>query len=102
LLENNGIPAFLTNENSNNLRRYGFSGMCLFVRINSQREEAIKLINNPNYRVIDKVDIDKYYEHINNAVNQSAVNNHIINTLTKYFVGLLIIAAIAFLIVSYT
>jgi len=102
LLEDNGIPSFITNENSNNLRRHSFTGMGIFIHINSQREEAIKLINNPSHIVKNKVDIIEYYEHINDSVNQSEVNNHIINTLVKTLVLLLILAVIVFILAANT
>jgi len=102
LLEDNGIPSFITNENTNNLRRHSFSGMGVFVHINSQLEEAIKLINNPKYIVKNKVNIIEYYEHINNTVNKSEVNSHIINTLVKTLSGLLLLAVIGIIISTNT
>jgi len=102
LLEDNGIPSFITNENTNNLRRHSFTGMGVFIHINTQREEAIKLINNPNHIVKNKVDIIKYYEHINNTVNQSEVNNFIINKLVKTLAILFIIGVIGIIISTNT
>ena len=101
LLETNGIPAFITNENSNNLRKWGMSGMGIFVHVNEQKNEAIKLINNPEYKVRNKVDISRFIKKANNTKIHD-VNSYIIQSLFKSLGFLLIIGVIIYAITKNT
>lgn len=99
LLERNGIPAFITNENSNNLRKWSMSQMGVFVHINEQRDEAINLINNPDYKVQNKVDM-AHFVKMANRTNINDVNIFIIQSLLKSLVFLLILGAAIYAFLS--
>ncbi len=61
LLESAGIPVFLSNENSFRMKQAMFmNGIGVWVYLESQYEEAIKLINNPDYEVRHPVDLDEF------------------------------------------
>jgi len=93
LLEGNGIPAFTTNENVNRLRTVGMDGIGIFVHINAQKNEAINLIDNPDYIVKNKVDVNHFYEQTKNTdINE--VNNILIKNLLKALAGLIVVGVI--------
>lgn len=62
LLETNGIPAIVNGENTARMiTPFALTGPSLWVYLDNQLGEAIKLVNDPDYQVIDKVDVNEFY-----------------------------------------
>jgi Xaa-Pro aminopeptidase len=99
LLEENGIPAFLTNENVNRLRHFGFHGIGVFVHINAQKDEAIYLINDTSYAVEYKVDIDEFYRQAKN-IDTNEATNYLFDVMFKFLGVLLVFGVIIFLVAT--
>jgi hypothetical protein len=102
LLSSNGIPAFTTNEHSNDLRKYSLSNMGVFIHINSQREEALMLIANPAYKVINKVDASEMTQLKENKMSLVEANSQLLAMLLKSLGILLIIVIVVITIASNT
>lgn len=63
LLEGNGIPAFISGENvARMITSYIFTEPGLWIYIDKQEDEALKLIDDPDYEVINSVDVSAFYE----------------------------------------
>ncbi len=62
LLETNGIPAIVNGENTARMiTPFALTGPSLWVYLDNQHGEAVKLIHDPDYQVIDKVDVNEFY-----------------------------------------
>ena len=68
LLEDNGIPATMSNEYMHDIRRYGANSLGVWIYINTQEDDALKLIENPDYKVTSPVSIGEFYSHVNSSV----------------------------------
>ena len=83
LLETNGIPAFINGKNTSRIMPFIITKASLWVHLSEQANEALLLINNPEYDVKNKVDMDEYYKikndfksnprHLSNALGELAV-----------------------------
>ena len=62
LLDENGIPAFVSNEDTNRMIPIGIAKASLWVYIDEQYDEAMCLLKDPDYVVINKVDMDSFHE----------------------------------------
>ena len=62
LLDENGIPAFVSNEDTNRMIPIGIAKASLWVYIDDQYDEAKQLLNDPDYEVINKVNMDTFHE----------------------------------------
>ena len=62
LLDENGIPAFVSNEDTNRMIPIGIAKASLWVYIDDQFDEAKQLLKDPDYEVINKVDMDTFHE----------------------------------------
>ena len=91
LLEANGIPAIIQGENTARMvTPFILTEPSLWVYFDEQVNEAIKLIDNPEYEVSTKVDIAEFY----NKKNKSNPNNaliHLVLTLCGVIAGLFFI-----------
>ena len=73
LLESNGIPAFINGKNTARMIPFIITKASLWIHLSEQADEAFMLINNPEYDVINKVDMDEYYK-IANEVKSNPKN----------------------------
>ena len=73
LLEINGIPAFINGKNTSRIMPFIITKASLWVHLSEQASEALFLINNPEYEVKNKVDMDEYYK-IKNEFNNKPNN----------------------------
>ena len=101
LLESKGIPAFITNKNSNYIRKWSMGGLSVFVHINEQRQEALNVINNPEYRVKNKVNISRFVKKVNNTKIHD-VNAYIIESLMKALGFLLVLGILIYAVTQNT
>ena len=62
LLEENGIPAFINGKNTSRIMPFIITKASLWVHLSEQANEALLLINNHDYEVKNKVDMDEYYK----------------------------------------
>lgn len=76
LLESNGIPVFIGNENSS--RFLGPLGpaasLGFWVVIDDQTDDAIALLNNENHVVSNPVDVDAYYQQLEKTRSTGMTN----------------------------
>ncbi len=86
LLEENGIPAFINGKNTSRIMPFIISKASLWVHLSEQATEALSLINNPEYDVKNKVDMNEYYKIKNEFKNNP---KHLSNALGElaFFIG---------------
>jgi len=80
LLETNGIPCFINGKNTSRIMPFIITKASLWVHLSEQENEALLLINNPEYDVKNKVDMDEFYK-IKNEFNSNP--NNLNNALTS-------------------
>jgi hypothetical protein len=74
LLETNGIPAVIKGKNTARVvSPYLMTEPGLWVYLDEQAVEAMQLLNNPDYEVMNKVDLEEFYE-VSNAVRGQPAN----------------------------
>ena len=63
LLETNGIPALINGENTARIiTPFLMTEPSLWVYLDEQRGEALRLIEDPDYEVVNKVDMIEFYK----------------------------------------
>ena len=63
LLETNGIPALINGENTARIiTPFLMTEPSLWVYLDEQRDEALRLIEDPDYEVVNKVDMTEFYK----------------------------------------
>lgn len=63
LLETNGIPALINGENTARMiTPFLMTEPSLWVYLDEQRDEALRLIQDPDYEVVNKVDMIEFYK----------------------------------------
>lgn len=70
LMDENGIPAFVSNEDTNRMIPIGIAKASLWVYIDDQYGEAMMLLKDPDYEVINKVDMETFHE-LENSMEDS-------------------------------
>ena len=94
LFEENGIPARV---NENGLRNRGThipEGNEVWVYVNSQYTDALKLIKDNNYKIKNPVDISEFYKSIESAEVKEQLN-HLKRAFIKYGAIIIVIVIIA-------
>ncbi len=99
ILEANGIPATISGENTARMiTPFLMTQPVLWVYLDEQLDEALKLINDHEYTVINRVDIDEFYEINKDIINDSSTMNSIYISLGLTVFGWLFGAFVVFLI----
>lgn len=63
LLETNGIPALINGENTARMiTPFLMTEPSLWVYLDEQRDEALRLIEDPDYEVVNKADMVEFYK----------------------------------------
>lgn len=62
LLESNGIPVFISGEGAGRVLPFLLSKPDLWIYLDEQYDEALALIQDPDYEVMNKVDVEAFYE----------------------------------------
>ena len=76
LLEANGIPALINGENTARaITPFLMTEPSLWVYLDEQFDEALKLVDDPDYEVVNKVDMNEFYEVADNVANHPASLN---------------------------
>jgi len=89
-LELNGIPAMLSDENiTNKGMSYAKGESGLWVYLDEQFDEALKLVSDPSYQVVNKVDVDVFYATAN--LNKKKTHKKLIQLATLGIVILLVL-----------
>lgn len=96
VLETNGIPAIVNGENTARMiTPFALTGPSLWVYLDYQHDEAIMLINDPEYQVIDKVDVNEFYTLTKNTSDtRYSLNDAFIHlgiTMTFVVLGMLVL-----------
>ncbi len=91
LLEINGIPAFINGKNTSRIMPFMITNASLWVHLSEQENEALLLINNHDYEVKNKVDMNEYYKIKNEFKNNP---KNLSNALGKLavFMGAIMLA----------
>jgi len=99
LLEENGIPASISGENTARMiTPFLMTQPSLWVYLDEQLEEASKLINNHEYTVLNKIDVEEFYDINKEILNNSASMNSVYIKLGLTVFGWLAAAFIIFFI----
>jgi len=73
LLETNGIPAVINGENTAHMiSPFLMTEPGLWIYFEEQMDEALMLMNDPDYEVINKVDMVEFYELARNITDKPA------------------------------
>ena len=95
LLESNGIPASISNKGFARLYHFIPNTLAVFVYLDEQYEDAIKLIENPDHVVTNPVDIDAFYA----ALESEPMQNEIHNAMNRLILGMFVFGLVcAFLL----
>ena len=95
LLEENGVPATV---NENGLRNRGThmpEGNEVWIYINSQYSEALKLIKDKNHKIENSVDINEFYKNI-----ESTEAKELLSQLKSSFIKYGVISIIIIVVVT--
>jgi hypothetical protein len=91
LLEENGIPAVVNGENTARLvTPFVMTEPSLWVYLDYQHGEADNLVNDPNYQVVNKVDIDEFYKTFDEITKTPQKLNDALIHLGITMVGILL------------
>jgi hypothetical protein len=92
LLEANGIPAFIKGENTARvITPFIMTEPSLWIYLDEQIDEALKLVENPDYEVRNKVDMDRFHEVARNITDKPANLNKALIDL-GFTMGLILLA----------
>lgn len=90
LLEDNGIPAFISGENTARmLTPFLMTEPGLWVYFDDQLNEAVKLVNNPEYEVVNKIDVGRFYQDSKNLTEKPSTMNDTLIRLGLYLVAIM-------------
>ena len=99
LLEGNGIPAVVNGENTARMvTPFVMTEPGLWVYIDEQVDEAIKLVSDPDYQVVNKVDVNEFYAITSKVTNNPGNLNTVLVNL-GIFMGLIILGMFVLLMV---
>jgi hypothetical protein len=87
LLERNGIPAFISGENTARMiTPYLFTEPGLWIYLDEQETEALKLIDDPDYEVINRVDVSAFHDSSRDVDEQSEPFTNLLVTILGWAV----------------
>lgn len=89
LLEDNGVPAVINGENTARMITPFLTQPGLWIYLDEQEDEAIKLLNDHDYIVKHPVDVDAFYESNKNITNGGPGLNNVLIKLGLWFFSLL-------------
>ena len=92
LLENNGVPCQVQENELKNRDSHIPDGNEVWIYVNEQYPDAVKLIENPNHKVVNALDIQQFYSTLNSKETTTAVNEQMLK-FVKYG-GVVIICVI--------
>jgi hypothetical protein len=84
LLESNGIPVFISGEDSGRLLPFLLSRPGLWIYFDEQYDEALALIKDPDYDVVNKVDIEAFYKMVHDPSNPGSSGRSAFLSLVAY------------------
>ncbi len=86
-LEENGIPAVIQGtETARMITPTSLVDPTLWIYLNEQFEDALKLIKNPNHMVATRVDIKQFYSSQPSEEEKSSRLNNLVASFFVYFV----------------
>ena len=98
LLEKNGIPAFINGKNTSRIMPFIITKASLWIHLSEQENEALLLINDPDYEVKNKVNMDEYYkiknEFKNNPENLSNALGEMLVFIGAIMVSMFVLAKV--------
>jgi hypothetical protein len=68
LLEQKGIPVFLSNKHQYHIRRSIPNLVGVWLYINNQKADAIKILKNPDYQASQPVDVKTFYNSLEEGI----------------------------------
>ena len=83
LLENKGIPSQVRENGLTNRGSHIPNGNEVWIYLNEQHTDAVKLINDPNHNVANSLDIEEFYSNLNNQAALYSVNEQMLK-FVKY------------------
>ena len=95
LLESNGIPVFISGEDTGRLVPFLMSKPDLWIYLDEQYDEAVRLIENPEYEVKNKVDVEAFYRLAHDPLNRSGSGNNAFVSLAVYLGVIIIMLLVA-------
>lgn len=95
LLESNGIPVFISGEDTGRLLPFLLSKPDLWIYLDEQYDEAVRLIENPEYEVKNKVDVETFYRLTHDPLNRSSSGNSAFISLAAYLGVIIVVLLVA-------
>ncbi|MGD8785548.1 MAG: hypothetical protein PVG75_13980 [Thioalkalispiraceae bacterium] len=97
LLESRGIPAFVSNKRYARLSPpFTPYYLGVFIYIDSQYEDALALINNPEHTVKQPVDVTEFYQLLDRPEHKQAVYQAM-----NHFIGWMLVVGIVCIVLIY-
>jgi hypothetical protein len=90
LLEANGIPAFINGEDTARLIPFSLTKASLWLHLDEQYEEALKLMEDPDYEVKNAVDMEAFKKVADSVVADPASTNRAFGDLAIFMVLILV------------
>ncbi|MCG7867499.1 MAG: DUF2007 domain-containing protein [Candidatus Thiodiazotropha taylori] len=94
LLESKGIPAFISNKYQNNVRRYFPKLLGVWVYLNEQETEALKVLENPEYEVMEPIDTNEFYRQLPEKEVGALARAQLLKWLFASLISVVLIAGI--------
>ena len=94
LLEANGIPAFVSFQDSQTALPLG-NGMGLWVYLNEQADDARKLLENPGHRVEQPIDVQAFRAEIERQQSPGMANGGARDRISGWLGALALLALMA-------
>jgi hypothetical protein len=99
LLETNGIPALINGENTARIiTPFLMTEPSLWVYLDEQRDEALRLIEDPDYEVVNKVDMVEFYKVADTVTDKPESLNtalvYLAATMAMVLLGLLVLVKV--------
>jgi len=96
LLEANGIPAHINGENTARaITPFLMTEPSLWIYLDDQLEDALKLMRDPDYEVVNKVDMNEFYEVADDIASHPASLNamliYVAMTMGLVLLGLVVL-----------
>jgi hypothetical protein len=99
LLETNGIPALINGENTARIiTPFLMTEPSLWVYLDEQRDDALRLIEDPDYEVVNKVDMVEFYKVADTVTDKPESLNtalvYLAATMAMVLLGLLVLVKV--------
>ena len=96
LLEGSGIPTSISNKRYAQMQLPFYPRhLGIFIYVNSQYNDAVSLINNANHKVSNPIDIQEFYD----TLEQPAAKSGVYNAMNNFIIGMIAFGVVCGLLI---